>query len=86
MSAGHQSSGKLKQTTTAAEDAAATLFTMSNARFNPLSRAEKSLTALTTKFMTLLQDSHNGVLDLRSVTSLLLFYVDDGNKAHCMFD
>lgn len=85
MSAGHQSSGKLKQTTTA-EDAAATLFTMSNARFNPLSRTEKSLTALTSKFMTLLQDSHNGVLDLRSVTSLLLFYVDNGNIVHSMIE
>ena len=36
-------------------------------RGNPLSRAEKSLTALTTKFMTLLQESPNGILDLRSV-------------------
>lgn len=36
-------------------------------RFSGLSRAEKSLTALTTKFMTLLQESPNGVLDLRSV-------------------
>lgn len=34
---------------------------------NPLSRAEKSLTALTTKFMTLLQESPNGILDLRSL-------------------
>lgn len=72
MSASQQSSGKMKQTTiktspTTAEAAAATLFTMSNTRFNPLSRAEKSLTALTTKFMTLLQESHNGVLDLRSL-------------------
>lgn len=68
MSASQQNSDKLKQTTTiSAEAAAETLFTMSNARFNPLSRAEKSLTALTTKFMTLLQDSHNGVLDLRSL-------------------
>lgn len=32
-----------------------------------LSRSEKSLTALTTKFMTLLQESNNGILDLRSV-------------------
>ena len=38
-------------------------------RMNPLSRAEKSLTALTTKFMTLLQESPNGILDLRSVKS-----------------
>jgi hypothetical protein len=36
-------------------------------RLSSLSRAEKSLTALTAKFMTLLQESHNGVLDLRSV-------------------
>lgn len=36
-------------------------------RLSGLSRAEKSLTALTTKFMTLLQESPNGVLDLRSV-------------------
>ncbi len=41
-------------------------FALSNSRLE-LSRAEKSLTALTTKFMTLLQESHNGVLDLRSV-------------------
>lgn len=40
---------------------------MSDSRFNALSRAEKSLTALTTKFMTLLQESPNGVLDLRSL-------------------
>ena len=37
-------------------------------RLSSLTRAEKSLTALTTKFMTLLQESHNGVLDLRSVS------------------
>ena len=43
-----------------------------SSRFTPLSRAEKSLTALTTKFMTLLQESHNGVLDLRSVYKYLL--------------
>ncbi len=36
-------------------------------RLSSLSRAEKSLTALTAKFMTLLQESNNGVLDLRSV-------------------
>ncbi|CAF1089754.1 unnamed protein product, partial [Brachionus calyciflorus] len=30
-------------------------------------RAEKSLTALTTKFMTLLQECENGILDLRSL-------------------
>ena len=41
---------------------------MSRGRVNPLSRAEKSLTALTTKFMTLLQESPNGILDLRSVS------------------
>ncbi len=40
-----------------------------NSRMSSLSRSEKSLTALTTKFMTLLQESHNGVLDLRSVYS-----------------
>ena len=40
-------------------------------RINPLSRAEKSLTALTTKFMTLLQESPNGILDLRSVNIVL---------------
>jgi hypothetical protein len=40
----------------------------SRGRVNPLSRAEKSLTALTTKFMTLLQESPNGILDLRSVS------------------
>jgi hypothetical protein len=39
-------------------------------RGNPLSRAEKSLTALTTKFMTLLQESPNGILDLRSVSKI----------------
>lgn len=38
-----------------------------NSRFDSLNRAEKSLTALTTKFMTLLQESNNGVLDLRSL-------------------
>lgn len=32
-----------------------------------ISRSEKSLTSLTAKFMTLLQESHNGVLDLRSL-------------------
>jgi hypothetical protein len=31
------------------------------------SRSEKSLTALTNKFMTLLQESQNGILDLRNV-------------------
>lgn len=36
-----------------------------------LSRSEKSLTALTTKFMTLLQESPNGILDLRSVSRLV---------------
>ncbi len=41
-----------------------------SSRFTSLSRAEKSLTALTTKFMTLLQESNNGVLDLRSVSLL----------------
>lgn len=40
---------------------------INNARMGALSRAEKSLTALTTKFMTLLQESNNGILDLRSV-------------------
>lgn len=30
-------------------------------------RAEKSLTSLTTKFMTLLQESQNGILDLRNL-------------------
>jgi hypothetical protein len=34
---------------------------------NRISRAEKSLTSLTAKFMTLLQESNNGVLDLRSL-------------------
>jgi len=43
------------------------LVTLLNTRFSSLSRAEKSLTALTTKFMTLLQESHNGILDLRSL-------------------
>ena len=47
-------------------------FSKMNSRFSSLSRAEKSLTALTTKFMTLLQDSHNGVLDLRSVSFQIL--------------
>ena len=36
-------------------------------RFTSLSRAEKSLTALTSKFMSQLQESPNGVLDLRNV-------------------
>lgn len=34
---------------------------------SPICRAEKSLTALTTKFMTVLQESPSGVLDLRSL-------------------
>ncbi len=48
-----------------------------NSRFSSLSRSEKSLTALTTKFMTLLQESHNGVLDLRSVK---FFFFQTMNK------
>ena len=35
-------------------------------------RSEKSLTALTTKFMTLLQECEDGILDLRSVSLLLV--------------
>jgi hypothetical protein len=41
------------------------------ARIGGISRTEKSLTALTTKFMKLLQESQNGILDLRNVTILL---------------
>ena len=33
-------------------------------------RSEKSLTSLTSKFMNLLQESQNGVLDLRNVSSI----------------
>jgi hypothetical protein len=43
----------------------------SPSRSAAISRAEKSLTALTTKFMTLLQESPNGVLDLRSVMLII---------------
>ena len=43
----------------------------SPSRMSSLSRAEKILTALTTKFMTLLQESQNGVLDLRNVCQTL---------------
>ena len=50
------------------------LVTLLNTRFSSLSRAEKSLTAMTTKFMTLLQESHNGILDLRSV-NITFFYL-----------
>ena len=49
------------------------LVTLLNARFSSLSRTEKSLTGLTKKFMTLLQESHNGILDLRSVNIFFLF-------------
>jgi hypothetical protein len=38
-----------------------------SSRMSSISRAEKSLTSLTTKFMSLLQESPNGVLDLRNV-------------------
>jgi len=38
-----------------------------SSRLSSISRAEKSLTSLTTKFMNLLQESQNGVLDLRNV-------------------
>lgn len=44
-------------------------------RLSGLSRAEKSLTALTTKFMTLLQESPNGILDLRSVKTSFYFLI-----------
>ena len=38
-----------------------------SSRLSSICRAEKSLTSLTTKFMNLLQESQNGVLDLRNV-------------------
>lgn len=48
-----------------------------NKNRSAISRSEKSLTALTTKFMTLLQESPNGILDLRSVrlSILLMNYI-----------
>jgi hypothetical protein len=38
-----------------------------NKRLGSIGKPEKSLTSLTSKFMTLLQESPNGVLDLRSL-------------------
>ena len=58
----------------ATHKSASNLTTAANAgRLSSISRAEKSLTALTTKFMNLLQESHNGVLDLRSVSVIAFF-------------
>lgn len=54
--------------------------TSSHMRLGSLSRAEKSLTALTTKFMKLLQDSNNGVLDLRSVIQPISLYIKLNRK------
>ena len=39
----------------------------SNHSKNSIGRSEKSLTSLTTKFMSLLQESQNGILDLKNV-------------------
>lgn len=47
---------------------------MSDFSGSSASRHEKSLGLLTTRFVSLLQDAKDGVLDLKMVCLLLLFY------------
>jgi hypothetical protein len=51
-----------------------------SARLSGISRAEKSLTSLTTKFMKLLQESQNGILDLRNVNFSKIVQLETQSK------